>query len=229
MKNAAEDMDFSVTKEKGKEENVRREIENKRRHSARVGYNTRHLFAIAYLKETDMSLLNVPAGKDLPEDIYVVIEIPANADPIKYEVDKESGALFVDRFMSTAMFYPCNYGYINHTLSLDGDPVDVLVPTPYPLQPGSVIRCRPVGVLKMTDEAGEDAKLIAVPHTKLSKEYDHIKDVNDLPELLKAQIAHFFEHYKDLEKGKWVKVEGWENAEAAKAEIVASFERAKNK
>ena len=107
-----------------------------------------------------MSLLNVPAGKDLPEDIYVVIEIPANADPIKYEIDKESGALFVDRFMSTAMFYPCNYGYINHTLSLDGDPVDVLVPTPYPLQPGSVIRCRPVGVLKMTDEAGEDAEAL---------------------------------------------------------------------
>lgn len=181
------------------------------------------------LKETDMSLLNVPAGKDLPEDIYVVIEIPANADPIKYEVDKESGALFVDRFMSTAMFYPCNYGYINHTLSLDGDPVDVLVPTPYPLQPGSVIRCRPVGVLKMTDESGEDAKLVAVPHTKLSKEYDHINDVNDLPELLKAQITHFFEHYKDLEKGKWVKVDGWDNAEAAKAEIVASFERAKQK
>jgi inorganic pyrophosphatase len=181
------------------------------------------------LKETNMSLLNVPAGKDLPEDIYVVIEIPANADPIKYEVDKESGALFVDRFMSTAMFYPCNYGYINHTLSLDGDPVDVLVPTPYPLEPGSVIRCRPVGVLKMTDESGEDAKLVAVPHTKLSKEYDHIKDVNDLPELLKAQITHFFEHYKDLEKGKWVKVDGWDNAEAAKAEIVASFERAAKK
>jgi inorganic pyrophosphatase len=159
------------------------------------------------LKEKDMSLLNVPAGKDLPEDIYVVIEIPANADPIKYEIDKDTGALFVDRFMSTAMFYPCNYGYINHTLSLDGDPVDVLVPTPYPLQPGSVIRCRPVGVLKMT--------------------YDHIKDVNDLPELLKAQISHFFEQYKALEKGKWVKVEGWDNAEAAKAEIIASFERAK--
>ncbi|KAF1852969.1 hypothetical protein Lal_00009150 [Lupinus albus] len=181
------------------------------------------------LKDTDMSLLNVPAGKELPEDIYVVIEIPANADPIKYEVDKESGALFVDRFMSTAMFYPCNYGYINHTLSLDGDPVDVLVPTPYPLQPGAVIRCRPVGVLKMTDESGEDAKLVAVPHTKLSKEYDHIKDVNDLPELLKAQITHFFEHYKDLEKGKWVKVDGWDNAEAAKAEIIASFERAAKK
>lgn len=176
-----------------------------------------------------MSLNNVPAGKELPEDIYVVIEIPANADPIKYEVDKESGALFVDRFMSTAMFYPCNYGYINHTLSLDGDPVDVLVPTPYPLQPGSVIRCRPVGVLKMTDESGEDAKLVAVPHTKLSKEYDHIKDVNDLPELLKAQITHFFEHYKDLEKGKWVKVDGWEDAAAAKAEIIASFERAAKK
>ena len=229
MKNAATVMDFPALHTVLKLAKKENEDENKRRHSARVGYNTRHLFAIAYLKETDMSLLNVPAGKDLPEDIYVVIEIPANADPIKYEVDKESGALFVDRFMSTAMFYPCNYGYINHTLSLDGDPVDVLVPTPYPLQPGSVIRCRPVGVLKMTDEAGEDAKLIAVPHTKLSKEYDHIKDVNDLPELLKAQIAHFFEHYKDLEKGKWVKVEGWENAEAAKAEIVASFERAKNK
>ena len=229
MKNAATVMDFPALYTVLKLAKKENEDENKRRHSARVGYNTRHLFAIAYLKETDMSLLNVPAGKDLPEDIYVVIEIPANADPIKYEVDKESGALFVDRFMSTAMFYPCNYGYINHTLSLDGDPVDVLVPTPYPLQPGSVIRCRPVGVLKMTDESGEDAKLVAVPHTKLSKEYDHIKDVNDLPELLKAQIAHFFEHYKDLEKGKWVKVEGWENAEAAKAEIVASFERAKNK
>ena len=153
-----------------------------------------------------MSLLNVPAGKELPEDIYVVIEIPANADPIKYEVDKESGALFVDRFMSTAMFYPCNYGYINHTLSLDGDPVDVLVPTPYPLEPGSVIRCRPVGVLKMTDESGEDAKLVAVPHTKLSKEYDHIKDVNDLPELLKAQITHFFEHYKTSKKASGLKL-----------------------
>ena len=145
-----------------------------------------------------MSLLNVPAGKDLPEDIYVVIEIPANADPIKYEVDKESGALFVDRFMSTAMFYPCNYGYINHTLSLDGDPVDVLVPTPYPLQPGSVIRCRPVGVLKMTDESGEDAKLVAVPHTKLSKEYDHIKDVNDLPELISLSTTKIWKKASGL-------------------------------
>jgi inorganic pyrophosphatase len=173
-----------------------------------------------------MSLNLVPAGKDLPEDIYVIIEIPANADPIKYEIDKDTGALFVDRFMSTAMFYPCNYGYINHTMSLDGDPVDVLVPTPYPLQPGSVIRCRPVGLLKMTDEAGEDAKLVAIPHNKLTKEFDHIKDVNDLPELLRAQIAHFFKHYKELEIGKWVKVECWADAAAAKAKIITSFERA---
>ncbi|MFY2509783.1 inorganic diphosphatase [Vibrio pectenicida] len=173
-----------------------------------------------------MSLNNVPAGKSLPDDIYVVIEIPANADPIKYEVDKESGAVFVDRLMSAPMFYPCNYGYVNHTLSLDGDPVDVLVPTPHPLMPGSVIRCRPVGVLKMTDESGEDAKVVAVPHTKLSKEYDHIQDIDDLPELLKAQITHFFEHYKQLESGKWVKVDGWENAESARKEILESYQRA---
>lgn len=174
-----------------------------------------------------MGLENVPAGKELPDDIYVVIEIPANSDPIKYEVDKETGALFVDRFMATAMFYPANYGYVNHTLSSDGDPVDVLVPTPYPLQPGAVIRCRPVGVLKMTDEAGGDAKVVAVPHSKLSKEYDHIKDVNDLPALLKAQIQHFFESYKALEAGKWVKVEGWGDVNEARQEILESFERAK--
>lgn len=176
-----------------------------------------------------MSLNQVPAGKDIPEDIYVVIEIPANADPIKYEVDKDTGAIFVDRFMSSPMFYPCNYGYVNDTLSLDGDPVDVLVPTPYPLVPGAVIRCRPVGVLKMSDESGEDAKIVAVPHSKLSTEYDHIQDVNDLPELLKAQITHFFERYKELEVGKWVKVDGWEDAAAAKEEIMTSFTRAQEK
>ena len=176
-----------------------------------------------------MSLNQVPAGKDIPEDIYVVIEIPANADPIKYEVDKDTGAIFVDRFMSSPMFYPCNYGYVNHTLSLDGDPVDVLVPTPHPLVPGAVIRCRPVGVLKMTDESGEDAKIVAVPHSKLSKEYDHIQDVGDLPELLKAQITHFFERYKELESGKWVKVDGWEDAASARAEILTSYERAQQK
>ncbi|WP_367680243.1 inorganic diphosphatase [Candidatus Fukatsuia anoeciicola] len=172
-----------------------------------------------------MSLKEVPAGKSLPENIYVVIEISANADPIKYEVDKKSGALFVDRFMSTTMFYPCNYGYINNTLSLDGDPVDALVPTPYPLQPGSVIHCRPVGMLKMRDESGEDAKLVAVPHTTLSTEYDFIKDIEDLPGLLKFQIIHFFEHYKDLEIGKWVKIEGWLDVAVAKTEICTSYER----
>ncbi len=172
-----------------------------------------------------MSLNLVPAGKEMPEDIYVVIEIPQNADPIKYEIDKASGAIFVDRFMSTPMFYPCNYGYINNTLSLDGDPVDVLVPTPYPLIPGSVIRCRPVGVLKMSDEAGQDAKLVAVPHSKLTKQYEHINDVHELPELLKAQIRHFFERYKELEAGKWVKVEGWGDKSEAIAEIEASVVR----
>jgi inorganic pyrophosphatase len=173
-----------------------------------------------------MSLNDVPAGKNLPEEINVIIEIPANADPIKYEIDKDSGAVFVDRFMATPMFYPCNYGYVNNTLSPDGDPVDVLVPAPYPLIPGSVIKCRPVGVLKMTDESGEDAKVVAVPVSKLTKIYDDVKDVEDLPELLKGQIKHFFERYKELEAGKWVKVEGWENAEVAKAEIQAAYDAA---
>ncbi|WP_404400293.1 inorganic diphosphatase [Idiomarina seosinensis] len=173
-----------------------------------------------------MSLGNVPAGSNLPDEVNVIIEIPANADPIKYEVDKDTGTLWVDRFMATPMFYPCNYGFVNHTLSLDGDPVDVLVPTPYPLQAGSVIKCRPVGVLKMSDESGEDAKVIAVPVSKLSKQYDDIKDINDVPELLRAQITHFFERYKELEKGKWVKVEGWGDINEAKDELKSSFERA---
>ena len=171
-----------------------------------------------------MSLNDVPAGKNLPDEINVIIEIPANSTPIKYEIDKDSGAIFVDRFMATPMFYPCNYGYVNNTLSPDGDPVDVLVPTPYPLVAGSVIKCRPVGVLKMTDESGEDAKIVAVPVSKLTKIYDHVKDVEDLDDLLKGQIKHFFERYKELEAGKWVKVEGWENAESAKAEIKAAYD-----
>ena len=129
-----------------------------------------------------MNLAQIPAGKDIPNDINAVIEIPAQGAPIKYEVDKDSGALLVDRFMATAMFYPCNYGFIPNTLSDDGDPVDVLVVTPVPLMPGSVIRCRPVGVLKMTDEAGIDAKLIAVPHSKLTPLYDHVQSPEDLPE-----------------------------------------------
>jgi inorganic pyrophosphatase len=171
-----------------------------------------------------MSLNNVPAGKDLPNDFNVVIEIPMNGDPVKYEVDKESGAIFVDRFMSTAMHYPCNYGYIPQTLSDDGDPVDVLVVTPIPLFPGVVIRCRTIGVLKMNDEAGGDAKLLAVPVDKLSPIYKDVQKPEDLPELTLKQIQHFFEHYKDLEKGKWVKVEGWFGPDEAKAEIMASAE-----
>lgn len=172
-----------------------------------------------------MSLKNISPGKDLPNDINVVIEIPANSQPVKYEVDKESGALFVDRFMSTAMFYPANYGYIPQTLSEDGDPVDVLVVTPIPLLAGSVIRCRPVGVLKMTDEAGPDAKLLAVPVAKLSKEYNHVESYKDLSEGLVKSIEHFFEHYKDLEPEKWVKVDGWADIDAAKEEINASVAR----
>lgn len=166
-----------------------------------------------------MSYQNIPAGKDLPHDIYVVIEIPANSSPVKYEIDKDADALFVDRFMASPMFYPANYGYINNTLADDGDALDVLVVTPYPVVPGSVIRCRPVGVLNMTDEAGEDAKLLAVPHEKLTQVYNDVQDITDLPEMLRNQIKEFFENYKNLEKGKWVKVESWEGVESAKAKI----------
>ncbi|HEY9036460.1 MAG TPA: inorganic diphosphatase [Pseudomonadales bacterium] len=166
-----------------------------------------------------MNFDKVPAGKNPPDDIYVVIEIPANSSPIKYEIDKDSHAVFVDRFMATPMFYPANYGYIPNTLSDDGDPLDVLVVTPYPIIPGSVIRCRPVGILQMSDEAGQDAKLVAVPHQKLSALYNNVKEVDDLQPLLKEQIQHFFENYKDLEPGKWVKVDGWGSAADARAEV----------
>ena len=175
-----------------------------------------------------MSLNNVSSGRDLPNDFNVVIEIPMNADPIKYEVDKESGAIFVDRFMGTAMHYPCNYGYVPNTLSPDGDPVDVLVITPFPLIPGVVVRCRPIGVLKMTDESGEDAKVLAVPVDKVLSIYSHWQKPEDLNELRLRQIQHFFEHYKDLEKGKWVKIEGWVGPDEAKAEIMSGVEAFKN-
>lgn len=167
-----------------------------------------------------MDFTKVPAGKEIPEDIYVAIEIPANADPIKYEIDKDSNTLFVDRFMATPMFYPANYGFIPNTLADDGDPLDVLVVTPHPVSPGAVIRCRPVGVLHMTDDGGGDAKLIAVPHDKLSALYRDIKEYTDLPELLMQQIQHFFENYKDLEPGKWVKIDRWGGSDEARAEIV---------
>lgn len=172
-----------------------------------------------------MNIDNISAGKDLPNQINVIIEIPAHGGPIKYEIDKDSGALLVDRFMGTAMYYPANYGFVPHTLSDDGDPVDVLVVTPVPLAAGSVIAARPVGVLQMTDEAGADAKVVAVPVDKLTPLYKDVQDINDLPESLLAAIGHFFEQYKANEKGKWVKVEGWAGIEAAKEEIVSSVKR----
>ena len=166
-----------------------------------------------------MSLDRVDAGRDLANDFNVIIEIPMHADPIKYEVDKATGALFVDRFVSTSMHYPCNYGYIPQTLSDDGDPVDVLVITPFPLFPGVVVTCRPIGMLKMSDEAGGDAKLLAVPIDKILPIYQHWQKPEDMNDLRLHQITHFFEHYKDLEPGKWVKVEGWEGPESARKEI----------
>jgi len=179
-----------------------------------------------------MNLDRVSSGHDVPDDFNVIIEIPMNAAPIKYEVDKETGAMFVDRFMATAMHYPCNYGYIPKTISDDGDPVDVLVISPVPLITGVVVRCRPIGMLKMTDEAGGDAKVLAVPIDKLSSLYRKIKSPRDLPELSTAQIAHFFQHYKDLEPGKWVKIQGWVGPEDARKEImagIASYKKAKKK
>ncbi|CUB07181.1 MAG: inorganic diphosphatase [Tepidiphilus sp.] len=173
-----------------------------------------------------MAFERVSAGKDVPNDINVIIEIPAQSDPIKFEVDKDSGAIFVDRFMGTTMRYPLNYGYVPHTVAGDGDPVDVLVVTPFPLQPGVVIRCRPVGLLKMEDESGVDAKVVAVPVSKLTPLYDKVHSLEDLPELLLKQTVHFFEHYKDLEPGKWVKVLGWAGVEEAKQEILAGVKNA---
>ncbi|PAT33410.1 inorganic diphosphatase [Vandammella animalimorsus] len=166
-----------------------------------------------------MSLSKVPAGSKAPEVFNVIIEIPQNADPIKYEVDKETGAIFVDRFINTAMFYPANYGYVPQTLSGDGDPVDVLVLTPYPLQPGVVVPCRALGMLRMEDESGVDAKVLAVPTEKILPAYAHMKSIADVNEGTLNAISHFFEHYKDLEKGKWVKVLGWAGIDEAHKEI----------
>ncbi|MDA8390231.1 MAG: inorganic diphosphatase [Gammaproteobacteria bacterium] len=172
-----------------------------------------------------MNLDRVTPGKGIPETVNVIIEIPANGPPVKYEMDKESGAMFVDRFMNTAMHYPCNYGYIPHTLAEDGDPVDVLVLTPVPLISGSVITCRSLGMLKMQDEKGPDAKIIAVPIDKLCVSYRHYRKREDLPGLLLDQIAHFFAHYKDLEPHKWVKIEGWVSGEEAHKEIMDGIQR----
>jgi inorganic pyrophosphatase len=174
-----------------------------------------------------VNLDRVNSGFDVPNDFNVIIEIPMHAEPIKYEMEKSTGAMFVDRFMSTAMRYPCNYGYVPHTLSGDGDPVDVLVLSPVPLITGVVVRCRPVGMLKMEDEAGDDTKILAAPIDKLTPLYAKIQSPRDLTQGTLAQIAHFFEHYKDLEPGKWVKVVGWVGPEEAKGEIMEGVKRYK--
>ena len=174
-----------------------------------------------------MRLDAIPAGTNPPEDINVIIEVPVGGEPIKYELDKDAGALFVDRFLYTPMRYPGNYGFVPHTLSEDGDPIDVLVANTRTLVPGCVISCRPIGVMVMSDEAGEDEKVIAVPTPKISRRYEGISEFTDLPEITRQQIQHFFEHYKDLEIGKWVKIERWGDAAEARRMIAAALDRAK--
>ena len=174
-----------------------------------------------------MNLANIPIGVNPPDDINVVIEVPLGGEPIKYEVDKGSGAMFVDRFLYTATHYPCNYGFVPHTLSDDGDPLDVMCVGNRPLVPGAVLGVRPVGVLLMEDEAGIDEKILAVPSRRLTQYYDNVRDTNDLPQILLDRISHFFEQYKALEPDKWVKVLGWEDLDRARAMITDSIERAR--
>jgi inorganic pyrophosphatase len=193
-----------------------------REHSKRVGYHA------GLNLEKFMALDLVPTGRNVPDEVNVIIEIPKDAEPVKYEVDKASGAIFVDRILSTPMRYPCNYGYVPHTLCGDGDPADVLVILPLPLVPGSVIRCRPVGVLMMIDEAGSDEKIVAVPIDHVFNGYSHINDIEQVSQHWLDRIGHFFEHYKDLEKGKWVKLDGWKGAAEAKRILLESVERFNN-
>jgi inorganic pyrophosphatase len=174
-----------------------------------------------------MRLDAIPVGIRPPDDINVVVEVPVGGEPIKYELDKASGALVVDRFLYTPMRYPGNYGFVPHTLCGDGDPLDVLVANTRALVPGSVINCRPVGVLVMEDESGADEKVIAVPGPKLTQRYDGVQTVADLPEITRSQIEHFFQHYKDLEPGKWVKIVRWGDAALARQFVLESIERAK--
>ncbi|MBB4197037.1 inorganic pyrophosphatase [Rhodoblastus sphagnicola] len=174
-----------------------------------------------------MRLDAISIGRNCPEDINVVVEVPIGGEPIKYEMDKPSGALMVDRFLYTPMRYPGNYGFIPHTLSEDGDPCDVLVANTRPIIPGAIINVRPIGVLKMTDEGGGDEKILAVPSPKLTQRYEKVLNYTDLPEITWRQIEHFFCHYKDLEPGKWVKFAGWGDAAEAKRVILEAVERAK--
>ena len=173
-----------------------------------------------------MDISKISIGRDAPWDVNVIVEVPAGGEPVKYEMDKESGALFVDRFLHTAMSYPGNYGFIPHTLSMDGDPIDVLIVGETPLYPGTVVRVRPIGALIMEDEGGGDEKILAVPVDALHPIYQHVRDHTDLPPLITRQIAHFFEHYKDLEDGKWVRVGGWLDAEGAAGMTREAVERA---
>ncbi|MEM7097534.1 MAG: inorganic diphosphatase [Pseudomonadota bacterium] len=172
-----------------------------------------------------MQIEAIPVGNDAPNDVNVVIEVPVGGEPIKYEMDKASGALFVDRFLYTSMRYPGNYGFVPHTLSDDGDPIDVLVASTRAITPGAVINCRPIGVLIMQDEAGQDEKVVAVPSTHLTRRYESILEVADLPQITLDQISHFFEHYKDLEDNKWVEVERWGDAEEARQLIQEAMDR----
>jgi len=174
-----------------------------------------------------MDLKKIPVGDDPPRDIHAVIEIPLGGVPVKYELNKESGALYVDRFLHTAMYYPGNYGFIPHTLSADGDPCDILVVSQVPVVPGAVIRCRPVGALLMEDEAGKDEKILAVPVDKLHPFYTGVRSYRDLPVVMCEQIAHFFQHYKDLEKGKWVTIVKWIDADEAEHLVMEGIERAR--
>jgi inorganic pyrophosphatase len=176
-----------------------------------------------------MDISKIAIGRAPPFDVNAVIEIPQGGEPVKYELDKDSGAMFVDRFLHTAMFYPGNYGFIPHTLSEDGDPVDVLVVGQVPVVPGAVIRCRPIGALLMTDEKGADEKLVAVPVDALHPFYSGVRSYEDLPPILREQIAHFFQHYKDLEKGKWVSVAKWVGPDEAGRMIAEAIERAMKK
>lgn len=175
-----------------------------------------------------MQMDRLPSGRNVPDDVYVIIEIPANGPGVKLELEKESGALLVDRFLATAMHYPCNYGFIPHTLSEDGDPLDALVLSPMPLIPGVVARCRPIALLATRDDAGPDDKILCVPVTQATPLYAHVHAWTDLPSSLVDQITHFFAHYKDLEPGKWMTVDGWRDTDTAKAAIVACVERYNN-
>ena len=174
-----------------------------------------------------MDISKISSGQNPPHDLNVIIEVPLGGEPIKYEIDKASGAMFVDRFLYTSMHYPCNYGFVPHTLSLDGDPIDVMVVGQRALVPGAVVRARPVGVLLMEDDGGQDEKILAVPHQKLTRFYEKVQNYTDLPEILVDRIVHFFTHYKDMEPNKWVKVQGVEGVDRARELISASIERYK--